>query len=293
MRHILVATAAMLVAFTTPSSAKDSITGAIMRGVRKIDRQLCETFNSSKCKSYRAQRRKSKPLKSRVQKAPVEEVAPTEADAATADPTPPVIKGKKSQTTLAASTPVVNPRTSPCLQSLSSAGVKFVAATIEEDGTACPVESPVRLMSVEFAGGKVNFPDLPVLSCKFALELSQWTSQSVIKIVESSTGEKLKSISTGPGYECRNRNRAAEGKLSEHAFGNAVDISSFSLEDGRKFKVRDMTNPDRLDFETLKLVRSSACETFATVLGPGSDRNHEEHLHVDAKARKAGYRICQ
>jgi hypothetical protein len=40
-------------------------------------------------------------------------------------------------------------------------------------------------------------------------------------------------------------------------------------------------------------VRQSACARFMTVLGPGSDGYHEEHIHVDLAERKTDYRICQ
>jgi hypothetical protein len=40
-------------------------------------------------------------------------------------------------------------------------------------------------------------------------------------------------------------------------------------------------------------MRQSACTRFTTVLGPGSDRDHETHLHVDLAERRGGYRICQ
>jgi hypothetical protein len=30
-----------------------------------------------------------------------------------------------------------------------------------------------------------------------------------------------------------------------------------------------------------------------TVLGPGSDGYHEEHVHVDLAERRGGYRICE
>jgi len=38
---------------------------------------------------------------------------------------------------------------------------------------------------------------------------------------------------------------------------------------------------------------SLACARFTTVLGPGSDGYHEDHIHVDLMERHSGYRICQ
>ena len=40
-------------------------------------------------------------------------------------------------------------------------------------------------------------------------------------------------------------------------------------------------------------LRESACHRFTTVLGPGSDGQHEGHIHLDLAERRQGYRICQ
>ena len=40
----------------------------------------------------------------------------------------------------------------------------------------------------------------------------------------------LAALVAGSGYECRNRNRAQSGKLSQHAFANAFDIAASWLE---------------------------------------------------------------
>jgi hypothetical protein len=40
-------------------------------------------------------------------------------------------------------------------------------------------------------------------------------------------------------------------------------------------------------------LRKSACAQFTTVLGPGSDGSHEDHIHVDILERRGGYRICE
>ena len=40
-------------------------------------------------------------------------------------------------------------------------------------------------------------------------------------------------------------------------------------------------------------LKQSVCARFTTVLGPGSDGYHEEHVHVDLAERRGGYRICE
>ncbi len=294
MRKILLA-GLVVIAATPAAEAKDSFLGSFYRTMSNIDRNLCATFQSSNCKN------KSKPRT--VSAVPVQRVTRTVKAAPTY--TEPEVQDEQTivpampaqtvilQTPSATSRPVIDATGPACLQNLSSAGAKFVAASVETGQASCRVDTPVRLMAVEFAGGKVTFPDLPVLNCSFALEFSQWVSQRAERAVENSAGSKLKWISTGPGFDCRNRNRDSTQKLSEHAKGNAVDISQFMLTNGSAMKVREITNPNGTDFDTLKSLRVSACEDFTTVLGPGSDRAHAEHFHLDLAARKNGYRICQ
>ena len=35
------------------------------------------------------------------------------------------------------------------------------------------------------------------------------------------------------------------------------------------------------------------CARFSTVLGPGSDGYHEDHIHLDLMERRNNYKICQ
>jgi hypothetical protein len=74
----------------------------------------------------------------------------------------------------------------------------------------------------------------------------------------------------------------------EHGKGNAVDLRSFILADGRVVTLTDVTVAK--DFRDG--LRDSVCHRFTTVLGPGSDSAHESHIHVDLIERR-GYRMCQ
>ncbi|MGN6573832.1 MAG: extensin family protein, partial [Pseudolabrys sp.] len=85
------------------------------------------------------------------------------------------------------------------------------------------------------------------------------------------------------------RNRVAGAKVSEHGKGNAIDVRGFILADKRKIVLTDVAEPKDLR----EGLRDSACRRFTTVLGPGSDAYHEQHIHLDVLERRAGYRICQ
>jgi hypothetical protein len=83
-------------------------------------------------------------------------------------------------------------------------------------------------------------------------------------------------------------NRVTGAKLSEHGKANALDLRSLTLADGRTIHPTDVA----VSRDFRERMRASACERFATVLGPGSDGYHEEHIHVDLAERHGGYRIC-
>jgi hypothetical protein len=115
----------------------------------------------------------------------------------------------------------------------------------------------------------------------------------VAPLVAGDLAVELKSVHTGPGYECRNRNRAEIGKISAHASGLAVDVASFELANGKTLAIRP--NGDEHLRTTVHAIRVAACGWFTTVLGPGSDAAHAEHMHVDILQHGSSdrYRICQ
>ena len=88
-------------------------------------------------------------------------------------------------------------------------------------------------------------------------------------------------------------NGQAGAHISEHAFGNALDIAAFVLADGRRVTVKDgwKGSPEEQGF--LRDIQAAACDQFTTVLAPGSNQFHYDHIHVDLMRRASGRRICQ
>jgi hypothetical protein len=139
----------------------------------------------------------------------------------------------------------------------------------------------------------VNFPDRPILDCRAALAVGLWVRDIVLPLGEARLRSAVVSIETGPGFECRNRNRAATGKLSAHANGLAIDVARISFADKSMLVV---AKPDgEVQRQFLETLRKSACGWFTTVLGPGSDPAHADHLHLDVELRGASGtgRFCQ
>ena len=114
-------------------------------------------------------------------------------------------------------------------------------------------------------------------------------SVSIMRSRVDKLGASLRTVETFDDFECRGRNRVVGAKLSEHGKGNAVDVRSFVLADGRSIGLTDISVAK--DFRDG--IRDSACHRFTTVLGPGADAQHESHIHLDLIERTQGYRMCQ
>ena len=144
-------------------------------------------------------------------------------------------------------------------------------------------------------GRRITFPDRPILNCAFAARFAGWLKESGASIVLAQAKSPIDQLYTGPGYQCRGRNGDISGKISEHGFGNAVDITFFRLADKRVFQVEDALTPTSPAYATLSGLRGSACGYFTTVLGPGANTAHAKHFHFDLgkHGKSDKYRICE
>jgi hypothetical protein len=184
---------------------------------------------------------------------------------------------------------------SDCRAKLAALGARFAAVTGDVGTGQCRVARPVKLSTLRTGTANINFPDGPMLDCGFAVTFIEWLKDTGAPIARAQANSPIAKLWTGPGYECRGRNGDISAKISEHGFGNAVDITGFQLEDGRLFEVKEALNPLSPAHATLKGLRGSACGYFTTVLGPGANAAHETHFHFDMGKHGASgnYRICE
>ncbi|MBR1198566.1 extensin family protein [Bradyrhizobium sp. AUGA SZCCT0240] len=141
--------------------------------------------------------------------------------------------------------------------------------------------------------GPVAIKPTATLACPIVSVLDRWLADSVQPAAQRWFGVRVVEIKQISAYSCRGMNGNPNSHISEHAFGNALDISAFVLADGRRVTVRGGWRgmPEEQGF--LRDVQASACQQFNTVLAPGSNRHHEDHLHVDLMRRSSGRVICQ
>jgi hypothetical protein len=185
-----------------------------------------------------------------------------------------------------------------CAVRLARTGITIEssAQAVKPPDAACVITDPVVLVSVADAAlpdRHIRFPDQPMLSCAMAERFARFTSDIAAPLAVGITGKELVAVSTGPGYECRPRNRQSGAKTSSHGQGNAVDMMAVELVGGRKLSVEKPDGPETIRF--MAAYRAAACGVFSTVLGPGSDAAHANHIHVDIeqRGRDGRSKFCQ
>jgi hypothetical protein len=154
---------------------------------------------------------------------------------------------------------------------------------------ACGARDVIRLESVTMPDkSRVAIQPPATLRCAMAETVAVWVREDIGPAVRT-FGSALAAVAAYDSYECRGRNRVVGAKISEHGKANAIDVRGVRLADGRTLAWPDPAVPK----EFRERMKATACTRFDTVLGPGSDGYHEQHIHVDLAARPSGYKICQ
>ncbi|MDO9298012.1 extensin family protein [Bradyrhizobium sp.] len=143
------------------------------------------------------------------------------------------------------------------------------------------------------AFGPVVMKPTATLACPIVSALDRWLADSVQPAAMRWFGIRVTEIKQISAYSCRGMNGNARAHISEHAFGNALDIAAFTLADGRTVTVKNGWKgmPEEQGF--LRDIQAAACQQFNTVLAPGSNIYHYDHIHVDLMRRKSQRTICQ
>lgn len=131
-------------------------------------------------------------------------------------------------------------------------------------------------------------PARPPTTCALGAALTLWLERGVQPAATEELGSPLARIEHLGAYSCRRLYGRAEGRWSEHATGNAIDVAAFVLEDGRRIRVLGNWSGDDAGAVFLHRVRDEACDIFGTVLGPDYNAAHRDHFHLDQQARSWG-----
>ena len=134
-----------------------------------------------------------------------------------------------------------------------------------------------------------------LLRCPMIPQVERWVSNTVAPLAVYHLGSPVVELTVAASYACRPIDNIAGGKLSEHGYANALDISAFTLADGRKITVKGGWYGSDRERAFLRATHDGACREFTTVLGPESDSYHRDHFHMDLArhGRDGLYRVCK
>ena len=148
--------------------------------------------------------------------------------------------------------------------------------------TGCGIANAVRLHEVN----GVQLSSGAVVDCPTARAFGTWVERGMMPAV-GNQGGGVQSIRVAASYACRTRNHQAGARISEHGRGKAIDVSGYNLRDGTEVTVLRDWGAGRTG-RALKQMHRVACGTFGTVLGPESDRFHQDHFHFDTARHRGG-----
>jgi len=153
----------------------------------------------------------------------------------------------------------------------------------------CGGEDLVRLEAVVLPDKRrVSLKPAATFRCPMATAVADWIRTDMAPLA-ASRGSVISDLDNFDSFDCRGRNGVTGAKLSEHGHANALDVRGLKLANGQSISLTDRT----VSRELRESVLHSVCARFSTVLGPGSDGYHEEHIHLDLMERHNNYKICQ
>jgi hypothetical protein len=159
----------------------------------------------------------------------------------------------------------------------------------------CMIRSPLSVTALSVNGRMLPLSSPVTVGCEVATALPGWVAD-VENYFVARENTRVETLLTGTSYMCRNVNNAGEGRLSEHAFGNAVDIVGFALEDGRSVTLPEgWADPLSVEGRALRFAHDAACSRFMTTLGPEANALHRDHLHLDmgCHGERCEARLCE
>lgn len=189
--------------------------------------------------------------------------------------------------------PHVRQHETSCIRSGIVQPTSFIRPRNAIGGGQCYIARPFRMSAA--ARGAVRLQPAATLRCQMVPSVETWVKNILRPAARRYLGSDVVRLRIAASYACRSRNSKAGARLSEHGRANAIDISAFTLADGRVITVKRGWRGKESERRFLRYVHRGACEHFSTVLGPNADRYHHDHLHFDLArhGRLGTYRVCK
>jgi hypothetical protein len=163
-----------------------------------------------------------------------------------------------------------------CDQVLASSGLRYSRQADSPASAKCPLQNTLRVQ-----GGEVRLSSSFLASCPLAVAYVLFDIHTLQPAAQALFGQPVARIDHLGSFACRNVYGRTQGRLSQHATANALDIAGFRLADGRRISVLADWSDSGDKGRFLREVRDGACKQFSTVLGPDYNAAHRNHFHVD------------
>jgi hypothetical protein len=156
---------------------------------------------------------------------------------------------------------------------------------------ACGALKPFKMAAA--VDGSVAIEPPALVRCPMVHAIEYWTNHVLKPAARRHLKADVVAVKIASSYSCRPMNHVSGAFLSEHGHANAIDVAGFALADGRVVKVKSWWSGSVAERRFLAEVRRRSCAVFTTVLGPGYDRLHADHLHLDLARHRDDGRICK
>lgn len=163
-----------------------------------------------------------------------------------------------------------------CDRVLQTSGLRVSHQADTAVDAACPLRNTLRVQ-----GAQVGLSSSFLASCPLAVAFALFERHSLQPAAQAVFGQAVIRVDHLGSFACRNMYNRAEGRLSQHASANALDIAGFRLADGRTISVLKDWPGQGDSARFLRQVRDSACDDFNVVLSPDYNAAHRNHFHLD------------
>nr|WP_306092837.1 extensin family protein [Pseudomonas sp. R5(2019)] len=169
-----------------------------------------------------------------------------------------------------------------CEQVLGTSSLRYTRQADSAANAACPLTNILRVQ-----GSQVRLNSSFLASCPLAVAFVMFERHALQPAAQSVFGKAVTQVDHLGSFACRNVYNRADGRRSQHATANALDIAGFRLADGRRISVARDWSKEGADADFLRQVHEGACKHFKTVLGPEYNASHRDHFHLDMGAWSA------
>lgn len=163
-----------------------------------------------------------------------------------------------------------------CYAFLSDSKIEYTRLTDSEAGQNCGFYDAVVLDK-----SLLPYSTTLEMTCPLTSAVAVWERQSVVLRSKQFFDFPVVKVLSFGSYSCRRMYGRKEGKFSEHATANAIDIKGFELSNGKRITVLKDWGKDTPEGKFPKSIQTDACKVFGTVLGPDYNKAHADHFHFD------------